>query len=101
MDALSSARSLHIDLDVQLTLMASVVNRRLANRLGERFHSTDPASLFHKLGQAYATLAIKVERIELTLGRRAYSPHLLAADYGDSLTTISWLHNRALKIKVA
>ena len=101
MDALSSARPLHIDLDAHLTLMASVLYRRLANRLGERFHSTDPASLFHKLVQAHATLAIKVERIELTLGRRAYSPHLLAANYGDSLSAISWPHNRALKIKVA
>ena len=101
MDALSAAVPLRIDLDVQLTLMASALYRRLANRLGERFRSAEPASLFRKLVQAPATVEIGAQRIEVTLGRRAYNPHLLAAGYGDAPTPIPWLDNRALKIKFA
>ena len=52
MDALSAAVPLRIDLDVQLTLMASALYRCLANRPGERFRSAEPASLFRKLVQA-------------------------------------------------
>lgn len=76
-------------------------NRRLANRLGDCFRSAEAASLFLKLAQARATVAISAERIEVTLVRRAYTPHLLAAGYCDSLTAIPRFHNRALQIKFA
>ena len=101
MDALSAAVPLRIDLDLQLTLMASGLYRLLANRLGDRFRSAEPASLFRKLVQASATVAISEDRIEVTFGRRAYNPHLIESGYGDSLTAIPWLHNRDLKINFA
>ena len=57
-DALSAAVPLRIDLDVQLTLMASAPYRLLANRLGQRFRNAEPASLFRKFVQANATVDI-------------------------------------------
>lgn len=101
MDALSAAVPLRIDLDVQLTLMASALYRLLANRLGERFRTAEPASLFRKFVQASATVDISEERIEVTIGRRSYNPELIKAGYNDSTTAIPWLHNRALKINFA
>ena len=101
LDALSAAVPLRIDLDVQLTLMASALYRLLANRLGERFRSAEPASLFRKFVQASATLDIQPHQIEVTLGRRAHNPHLIEAGYADSTTAIPWLHDRALKINFA
>ena len=101
MDALSAAVPLRIDLDLQLTLMASALYRLLANRLGERFRTAEPASLFRKFAEASATVDINEDRIEVTLGRRAHNPHLIEAGYADSTTSIPWLHNRALKINFA
>lgn len=98
MDALSAAVPLRIDLDVQLTLMASALYRLLANRLDERFQTAEPASLFRKFVQASATVDIGEDRIEVTIGRRSYNPELIKAGYNDSTTAIPWLHNRALKI---
>ena len=49
--------------------------------------------------EALDVMAISAERIEVTLGCRAYNPHLLAAGYCDSLTAIPRFHKRALKIK--
>ena len=71
----------------------------MANPLGDSFRSAEPASQFRKLVQAQATVAISAERIEITLGRRAYNPQLLAVGCCDSLTAIPSLHNCALKIK--
>ncbi len=101
MDALSAAVPLRIDLDVQLTLMASALYRLLANRLGDRFRTAEPASLFRKFAEASATIDINDERIEVKLGRRGHDPHLIEAGYGDSTTSIPWLHNRAPKINFA
>ena len=101
MDALSAAVPLRIELDVQLTLMASALYRLLANRLDERFRTAEPASLFRKFVQASATVDIGEDRIEVTIGRRSYNPELIKAGYNDSTTAIPWLHNRALKINFA
>ena len=101
MDALSAAVPLRIDLDLQLTLMASGLYRRLANRLDDRFRRAEPASLFRKLVQTSATVTIRQDRIEVTLGRRSNNPYLLEAGYADSPTAIPWLHNRPLKINFA
>ncbi len=100
-DALSAAVPLRIDLDVQLTVMASGLYRLLAARVGERFRSAEPASLFRKFVQATATVDISDHQIVVTLGRRANNPHLIEAGYSDSATSIPWLHNGALKINFA
>ena len=101
MDALSAAVPLRIDLDVQLTLMASALYRLLAKRLGERFLTAQPASLFRRFVEASATVDISTDRIAVTLGRRAHNPHLIEAGYADSSTAIPWLQDRALKITFA
>ena len=101
MDALSAAVPLRIDLDVQLTVLASALYRILAARVGERFRTAEPASLFRKFVEASATVDISDHQIVVTLGRRAHNPHLIEAGYSDSTTAIPWLHNRALKINFA
>ena len=75
--------------------------RLLAARVGERFRSAEPASLFRKFVEASATVDISDHQIVVTLGHRARNPHLIEAGYSDSGTSIPWLHNRALKINFA
>ena len=80
--------SLRINLDVELTLVASALYRWPAKRFGDRFRRAEPASLFRKSVQTHATVAISADWAEVTLGRRADNPHLLAAGYGNSQTSI-------------
>ncbi len=101
LDALSAAVPLRIDLDVQLTVMASALYRLLATRAGQRFRTAEPATLFRKFVDASASVDISDHQIVVTLGRRAHNPHLIEAGYSDSTTSIPWLHNRALKINFA
>ena len=54
---------LRIELDVQLTLMASALYRLLAYRLDERSGTAEPASLFRKFVQASATVDIGEDRM--------------------------------------
>ena len=44
-----------------------------AHRIGARFPTAEPASLFRKFAEASATIDINEDRIEVTLGRRAQS----------------------------
>ena len=99
MDALSAAVPMKIDLDVQLTLMASALYRILAIRAGDPFTTAKPRTVFRHLVHASATVAITETEIVVTLGRRAHNPALIAAGYSTVATPLPWLGNRSLQIK--
>ena len=99
MDALSAAVPMKIDLDVQLTLMASALYRILGRRLGHGLEIATPRTLFRKLVRASATVEITADAIVVTLGRRAHNPLLLEAGYADTDTPLPWLDNRTLRIR--
>ena len=83
MDALSAAVPMRIDLDVQLTLMASGLYRLLGIRVGQGFEVAKARTIFRKLVNASAAIRITEDEIIVTLGRRANNPLLLAARYGE------------------
>ena len=99
MDALSAAVPLRIDLDVQLTLMASSLYRILGIRVGQGFEVAKARTIFRKLVNASAAIRITEDEIIVTLGRRANNPLLLAARYAEIAEPIPWLGNRTLRIR--
>ncbi len=99
MDALSAAVPLRIDLDVQLTLMASGLYRILGIRVGQGFEAAKARTIFRKLVNASAAVRITGDEIIVTLGRRANNPLLIAARYGETAQPIPWLRNRTLRIR--
>ncbi len=101
MDALSSAVPMKIDVDLQLTLMASTLYRILAKRVGHGLESVKPRTLFRKLVRASAHVQIQSHDIVVTLPRRANNPLLLAAGYTEATEPIPWLGNRNLRIQLA
>ena len=101
MDALSAAVPLRIDLDVQLTLMASALYRLLANRVGGSLRNAEPDKLFRKFVEATATVDIGEKEIQVKLDRRSHNQHLIQARYGDTSTAVPWPANRPLKITFA
>ena len=99
MDALSAAVPLQVDLDLQLTLMASSLYRLLGKRVGNGFESAQASTIFRKLVHASASIDITPTEIVVSLGRRANNPLLLAADYAATREPIPWLENRTLKLR--
>ena len=100
MDALSSAVPLKIEVDLQLTLMASTLYRLLARRIARGMETAKPRTLFEKLVRTRANIQIRADDILVTLPRRANNPYLLAAGYTDAAHPIPWLDNRVLRIQL-
>ncbi len=99
MDALSAAVPMKVDLDVQLTVMASSLYRLLGQRIGNGFEVAKASTLFRKLVHASASIDITDSEITVSLGRRANNPLLLAAGYADIRESIPWLDNRTLHLR--
>ncbi len=99
MDALSAAVPMKVDLDLQLTLMASSLYRILGKRLGNGFETLKAQSIFRKIVRASARIEITETEIVVSLGRRTNNPLLLAAGYAEDQQPIPWLENRTLRLR--
>ena len=99
MDALSAAVPMKIDLDIQLTLMASGLYRVLAKRVGNGFENARARSLFRKLVRTSAAIRITEHEIIVSFGRRAHNPCLLNAKYAEKAKPIPWLQDRTLRLR--
>ncbi len=99
MDALSSAVPMKVNLDVQLTLMASGLYRILGKRVGRGFENAEARTIFGKLVRVSAKIEITGSEVVVSLGRRANNPLLISAGYGEMREEIPWLENRVLVIR--
>ena len=81
MDALSAAVPMRIDLDLQLTLMASGLYRLLAVRVGNGKQTAKSRTLFRNFIKAPADITLDNDSITVRIGRRANNPFLLNASY--------------------
>ena len=98
MDALSSSVPLKVDVDLQVTLMASSLYRMVAARVGRGHERARAQTLFRKFVDAVAQVVIEEERIVVRFGRRAHNPFLIKAGFGDDEQPIPWLGNKALRL---
>ena len=99
MDALSAAAPMKIDLDLQLTPMASALYRLLALRLGRGQETAGTRSLIRDFVKAAADIRIEEDRIVVVIGRRANNPFLLNAGFAQTETRVPWLDGRAMRIE--
>ena len=101
MDALSAAVPMKIDVDLQLTLIASSLYRIMAKRVGNGLENAKPRTLFRKLVRTRAKVDVRTDDVVVTLPRRANSPLLLAAGYADAVEAIPWLGGKRLRFRLA
>ena len=99
MDALSAAVPMKVDLDLQLTLMASTLYRLLALRLGGGQETANTRSLFRDFVKAAAEIRIEEGGIAVAIGRRANNPFLLNAGFAQMETPVPWLDGRTMRIQ--
>jgi transposase len=99
MDALSSAVAMKVDLDLQLTLMASGLYRLLAGHIGHGYERTKSRGLFEDFVHASASVSIRERVIEVRFQKRAHNPLLLAAGFDKTDVPVPWLGNRRLRLR--
>ena len=101
MDALSAAVPMKINVDVQLTVMASVLYRILGIRVGEGLEVAETRTIYRKLVPRHAKVQITDNEIIVTYPRRTNNPYLLNAKYHERSEPIPWLGNKTLRVKFA
>jgi transposase len=97
MDALSSAVAMKVNLDLQLTLMASSLYRLLGTKLGNGYEKAKSRHIFRDFIDATATLLIGKKDISVRFQKRSHNPFLIAADFDKTDITIPWLKRKKIK----
>jgi hypothetical protein len=97
MDALSSAVALKVDLDLQLTLMASGLYRLLAQRIGRGYEHAKSRRLFDDFVDATAAVDISADQIVARFQKRSHNPLRLAAGFDQTHVKVPWLGGRRLR----
>jgi transposase len=96
MDALSSAVAMKVNLDLQLTLMASSLYRLFGSKVGNGYQKAKSRHIFRDLVDATATLVITDKDIMVRYQKRAHNPLLIAADFDKTDVPIPWLGGKKL-----
>src|SRR5262249_345979 len=100
-DALSSLVGLRVDLDLQVTLMASALYRLLAEKVGGLYREAEAKTLFHQLLDVSADVVVGEEQVVATIHKRAHNPYLVASRLADQPTPMPWFGNKELLIRFA
>lgn len=98
MDALSSAVAMKVNLDTQLTLMASSLYRLLALKIANGYERVKSRHLFRDFVDATAYISITKKDITVKFQKRAHNPLLLAAGFDKMDLKIPWLENKRFRI---
>ena len=97
MDALSSAVAMKVNLDLQLTLMASSLYRLLGAKVGRGYERARSRHIFRDLVDATATVSIGTQEIIVRFQKRAHNPLLIAAGFDKIDTAVPWLDDKKLR----
>jgi len=96
MDALSSAVAMKVNLDLQLTLMASSLYRLLGSKLGNGYQKAKSRQIFRDFIDATATLTINENEILVRFQKRAHNPLLIAAGFDETDIQVPWLGSKRM-----
>jgi len=96
MNALSSVVAMKVNCDLQLTLMASSLYRRLGDRVGNGYQRAKSRHLFRDFVDATAQVDIGSRAIDVRFQKRSHNPLLLAAGYQQTNVPIPWLGGKKL-----
>jgi hypothetical protein len=100
MDALSSAVAMKVNLDLQLTLMASSLYRLLGAQIGREFAQARSRTIFRHFVDAVANITLTKDEVIVKFQKRAHNPHLLAAGFAEVNPQIPWLDGKRLRFQI-
>jgi transposase len=97
MDALSSSVAMKVNLDLQLTLMASSLYRLLGSKLGNGYRKAKSRHIFRDFIDANASLLIEKKDILVRFQKRAHNPLLIAAGFDKMAIRVPWLNGKRIR----
>lgn len=97
MDALSATVPMKVHVDVQLTIIASLLYRLLGLRVGERWETAETRSIYNELIPKQSRITITEKEIIVTFYKRAHNPLLINCGYDKIEQPIPWLGNKILR----
>jgi transposase len=97
MDALSSAVAMKVNLDVQLTLMASSLYRLFALKIANRYQKAKSRHIFRDFIDATANIIITENEVIVKFQKRAHNPLLIAAGFDQVDIKVPWLQKKRLR----
>jgi len=97
MDALSSSVAMKVNLDLQLTLMASSLYRLLGCKLGNGYRKAKSRHIFRDFIDAGATLFIEGKDILVRFQKRAHNPLLFGAGFDKTDIQVPWLKGKRIR----
>jgi len=97
MDALSSVVAMKVNLDLQLTLMASSLYRLLGSKLGNGYEKAKSRHIFRDFIDATATLMISEKAISVHFQKRNHNPYLIGADFDKTDIRVPWLGRKKIQ----
>ncbi len=100
-DALSSLVGLRVDLDLQVTLMASALYRLLAEKVGGLYRNAEAKTIFQQLLDVSADVSVEEDRVLVTLHKHSHNPYLVASRLADQPTPMPWFGNKLLFLRFA
>lgn len=98
MDALSSAVALKVNLDLQLTLMASSLYRLLGAQIGHGYETAKSRHIFRDFIEATARVVISERSVRVHFQKRAHNPMLIAAGLDRTEVAVPWLAGKRLAL---
>ena len=90
---------MRINVDTQLTVMASVLYRLLGVRAGDGYAHAEAERIFRELVRLTGKVTITEDEIVVALRLRAKTGFLIKAGYQDFQERIPWLDHKVLRIK--
>ena len=99
MDALSSAVPMRINVDVQLSVMASVLYRLIGVCAGQGYEKAESRTIFRDLVRHSRKVTITEDEILVKLRPRSRAHYLVAAGYPELRERIPWLGNKMLRVQ--
>ena len=99
MDALTSSVAMKVDLDLQLTLMASSLYRIFGKQLGNGYETAKSRHIFRDFIDATATISISDANVIVRFQKKAHNPLLFNAYLHKTDCKIGWWGNRRLQFQ--
>jgi len=91
------AVTMKVNLDLQLTLMASSLYRLFAPKIGNRYKNAKSRHIFKNFIDATATVIIRQKDITVRFQKRTQNPFLIAADFDKIAIPVPWLTKKNLQ----
>jgi transposase len=97
MDALSSAVAMKVNLDLQLTIMASSLYRIFSSKIGNGYQNAKSRHIFRDFIDATAQITINRNEIIVRFQKRSHNPLLIAAGFEKINTPVAWLGGKKIR----